>query len=248
MKRIPVALFPLLMYFFLIPNISAADAADSLTLCIKKSGVVFAIGSGFHAIRCQKNDKLVTLNLNGSGEAGATGATGLQGSQGIQGPSGEYGPTGSTGSIGYTGERGATGIVGPIGATGNVGPVGSTGSSGGGPTGATGVAGEAGPMGPSGSQGLTGINGVSGYERILGTMSPDDELQKTVTAECSSPDKKIIGGGFLTDNRSNSGKIAVAYNGPITDTRWQVIAGIDGATAGDESFSIQAVAICVTAL
>ena len=76
----------------------------------------------------------------------------------------------------------------------------------------------------------------------------DDELQKTVTADCSTQDKKIVGGGFLTDNRSNSGKIAVAFNGPISDTRWQVIAGIDGTTTSDESFSIQAVAICINAL
>lgn len=263
MKRI---LVPLITYLFFIPNISSVYAADSLTLCVKESGVVFAIGSGFHTADCKKNDKLVTLTYGGSGGVGATGATGFAGPQGATGSTGavgETGPTGIAGQAGATGSQGPQGVqglpgefgptgatgmageIGPVGATGNIGP---TGPSGAGFTGATGIAGEAGPIGPSGLQGLPGINGVSGHERILGTMSPDDELQKTVTADCSSPDKKIIGGGFITANRSNSGKIAVAFNGPIDDDTWQVIAGIDGTTTGDESFSIQAVAICVNAL
>jgi hypothetical protein len=230
MKRIFVALLPLLAYFFLTPNFSFLYATDSVTLCVKESGVVFAIGKLFRTTFCRKTDKLVTITIGGSGGAGTVG------------PQGATGATGAVGSIGATGYQGPTG---PVGATGNIGP---TGASGAGSTGATGLQGSQGIQGPSGTQGLAGINGVSGYERMVGTMSPDDELQKTVTADCSSPEKKIIGGGFLTANRSNSGKIAVAFNGPIDDDTWQVIAGVDGPTTGDESFSIQAVAICAIAL
>ena len=118
MKRILVIFIPLFTYFFLTPNISSAYANDSLTLCVKKSGVVFAVGSGFHAIRCQKNDKLVTLNLNGSGGVGATGDIGPQGA------------TGSTGAVGETGPTGATGDQGPTGGTGTIGPIGATGANG----------------------------------------------------------------------------------------------------------------------
>ena len=78
-------------------------------------------------------------------------------------------------------------------------------------------------------------------------MSLDDETLKTVNADCSNG-KKVIGGGFITDNRSDSGEIAVVTNGPIDDDTWEVIAGIDAATTSNESFSIQAVAICINAL
>jgi hypothetical protein len=267
MKRILTVLFA---YLFLLPNISAAYAVDSLTLCVKESGVVFAVGSGFHIADCKKNDKPITLTYGGNGGAGATGATGAVGPvgatgfagstgatgvQGIEGPVGATGIAGPTGMIGDTGPQGATGSIGAVGSTGEIGPTGSTGLVGEigsvGPTGLQGnqgVPGDFGPTGATGNAGATGANGISGWERNVGTLSADDELQKTVFAECSSPDKKIIGGGFLTDNRSNSGKIAVAFNGPIDDDTWQVIAGIDGSTSGDESFSIQAVAICVNTL
>ena len=106
MKRMLVFL---ITYLFFIPTISSVYAADSLTLCVKQSGVVFAIGSGFHTTECKKNDKLVTLIYGGSGGVGATGATGVAGS---------IGATGIAGSIGSTGATGIQGIVGPVGATG----------------------------------------------------------------------------------------------------------------------------------
>lgn len=144
----------------------------------------------------------------------------------------------SYGSTGATGITGATGPIGATGISGLDGPTGPTGSQG--PTGATGFQGTTGPQGP------TGVSGVSNYERVVGTMSPDDELLKTAVADCPSG-KKVIGGGFLTDNRSDSGEIAVASNGPIDDDTWQVIAGVDS-SSGEASFSIQAVAICANVL
>ena len=36
----------------------------------------------------------------------------------------------------------------------------------------------------------------------------------------------------------------MAYNGPLDDDTWQIIAGVDGTTSGDESFSIAAIAMC----
>ena len=241
MKRILVALIPLYTYFFLVPNISSVYAIDPLTLCIKESGVVFAVGSGFHTAECKNNDKLVMLNAGGSGGTGILGPQGATGATGTIGATGNIGPTGGTGLSGQTGQQGSTGATGMAGEAGSVG---ATGASGAGSTGATGMQGS---IGATGLQGTAGTNGVSGYERNVGTLSADDEYQKTVTATCTAG-KKVIGGGWLTSNVSNSNEIYVSYNGPPNETSWQVIAGVDGATAGDESFSIQAVAICVNAL
>ena len=181
-----------------------------------------------------------------TGLPGPIGATGADGEVGPQGPSGETGPSGATGPIGAQGESGATGVMGATGPAGGEGPIGSTGEigptgpSGSGETGATGVEG---PMGSTGPVGETGANGISGWEKIVGTLSSDDELQKTVTADCTLG-KKVIGGGFLTESRSDSGEIAIALNGPIDDDTWQVVAGVDATSGGDESFAIQAVVIC----
>jgi len=73
------------------------------------------------------------------------------------------------------------------------------------------------------------------------TIAPTGTL--SIIADCSSG-KIITGGGFETENVSNSKEIYISSNAPLDDDTWQVIAGVDATTNGDESFSIRAVAIC----
>jgi len=88
---------------------------------------------------------------------------------------------------------------------------------------------------------------VSGWERVFGTASADDESDRTVTASCSTG-KKVVGGGFLTSDRSNTGEIVIYNSYPSDQSTWSVSAKVDSTVSGDESFRLQAYAICVSAL
>jgi hypothetical protein len=263
MKRILFVLIPLCTFLLVTPNISIVRASDSLKICVKENGLMFGIGKFYKAAFCQKNDKLVTLNLDaagggGSGETGATGATGFAGATGATGivgeigPTGVVGPTGATGAVsemgaGQMGPTGATGVVGVNGTAGQMGPTGATGSgsSGGGVTGPTGATGLDGPTGSTGSAGAAGVNGISGWEKIIGAETEDSTSEKTATADCT-PGKKVIGGGFQTNNRSVSGEVAIVENAPLDDDTWEVIGFND--TTASSSYSLRAVVICATAL
>ena len=179
---------------------------QTLTVCIKDNGLVYAIGNGFHKADCKKNDKLFTFDWNTIGGVGATGASGATGQTGPTGPSG-FGETGSTGPAGATGangvqgdigekgetgptglsgagETGATGIAGIIGATGQTGPTGpsgfgETGPTGGiGPTGASGF-GETGSTGPVGATGEPGSIGQIGPTGLAGPVGATGNIGPT---------------------------------------------------------------------
>jgi len=146
------------------------------------------------------------------------------------------------GTVGAAGQVGATGAAGPIGPTGAVGPIGPIG-----PIGATGPIGPIGPIGPTGAVGpvgATGAAGLIGWERVVGASSPDNESDKSVTASCPEG-KQIVSGGYATLNVSDVAKIIITSSYPSSDTTW--IASGKLRTQDnmvDESFSLQAYAIC----
>ena len=77
---------------------------DTISVCVKKSGLVYVIGDGFRRSDCGKNDKLLTWNIQGpKGDKGDKGDPGIQGSQGAKGEKGDPGPTGSLGPQGPAG-------------------------------------------------------------------------------------------------------------------------------------------------
>ena len=210
----------------------------------------------------QINDIQLTPGPTGpSGPSGPTGATGLTGAKGDQGDQGIQGLIGATGLTGAKGDQGDQGIQGLIGATGLTGAkgdqgiqgiqglTGETGSTGPastvpGPTGPTGATGSSGPSGPTGP---TGADGVSGWQLIPGTPSADNEEAKTVTATCPAG-KNVVGGGFLTLAVTNPDEIVITANYPSSPTVWTVSGTLDQPGGGDDSFALQAFAICVTVL
>lgn len=83
-------------------------AGGEITVCVKKSGVVYVIGNDFKRAECKRNDTLLTWNIQGPkgdkgdpglpGADGANGAPGEQGLQGIQGDKGDKGDQGNPGT------------------------------------------------------------------------------------------------------------------------------------------------------
>jgi len=76
---------------------------DTISVCVRKSGLVYVIGEGFRRDDCKKNDKLLTWGIQGpkgdkgdKGEKGDPGEQGIQGEQGVQGPQGEQGLPGTS--------------------------------------------------------------------------------------------------------------------------------------------------------
>lgn len=193
-----------------------------------------------------------------TGATGPTGATGTTGDAGPTGPKGDIGPTGPaggpTGPTGDVGPTGPKGDVGPTGPTGDMGPTGATGATGPtGPAGATGATGPQGPKGATGSQGVKGDTGaqgpagVSGWQRIIGTVSPDNENDKAVTATCPAG-KKAIGGGFLTSNVSNPSRVVITSSYPSSDGTWTATGIVQNTRfTNDGSYSLAAYVICATA-
>ena len=68
----------------------------TITACVKSTGVVYIIGSGFHREDCGSRDQLLTWSIQGpQGPVGATGPVGPQGETGPVGPQGDPGQAGS---------------------------------------------------------------------------------------------------------------------------------------------------------
>jgi hypothetical protein len=84
----------------------------------------------------------------------------------------------------------------------------------------------------------------SGYERVTGVASTDDENAKSVTATCTGG-KKIIGGGYLTSNVSSPADIIITSSYPSSDTVWTATGSVITG-GGDQSYSLQAFALCAT--
>ncbi|MCK5027397.1 MAG: collagen-like protein [Candidatus Pacebacteria bacterium] len=101
--------------FFGLWTFSQAQGQE-ISLCVRKSGVAYVVGEGFQKQECHKNEKLLTLNIQGP-----------QGPQGVQGESGPMGPEGPQGSKGDSGD---VGLAGPQGLKGDQGEIGSVGPSG----------------------------------------------------------------------------------------------------------------------
>lgn len=166
--------FPTFSYFL----------SREITVCIKESGLVYAIGNGFHKANCKGNDQLLVLNINQlTGPTGATGSSGTSGATGASGPTGASGEPGPNGATGSTGEFGPTGGSGSVGATGETGPAGLQGESGApgstGPTGLPGLPGDIGPTGPSGIEGPSGATGIQGSTGPIGPVGSTGESGPT---------------------------------------------------------------------
>src|SRR3989344_6018083 len=86
LKTLAVIGVVLLAVSLLVWQARAAED-ESLTLCFRRNGLVFAVGDGFRRADCRHNERLVTLNLGG-------------GLPGPEGPVGDKGPTGDQGPIG----------------------------------------------------------------------------------------------------------------------------------------------------
>lgn len=74
---------------------------EQITICAKKSGLVYIIGDDFKRTECKKNDSLLSWDMSG-----------------VQGPKGDIGPQGIQGQKGDVGPQGIQGPQGPAGASG----------------------------------------------------------------------------------------------------------------------------------
>jgi len=90
---------------------SLRAAGDTITVCVKRSGLVYVIGDGFRRSDCRPNDSLLSW--------GSEGTPGPQGEQGPQGEPGPQGPAGADGAQGPQGEQGPQGPQGPAGTGGD---------------------------------------------------------------------------------------------------------------------------------
>lgn len=100
-------------------------AGDVITICVRRSGLVYVIGDGFRRSECRGTDQLVSWNSEGipgpQGPIGPIGATGAEGPQGTLGPQGVAGTNGAQGPQGPQGPQGAVGPQGPAGGGGTLG-------------------------------------------------------------------------------------------------------------------------------
>lgn len=242
-------------------------------ICIRENGSLYFLLENRHRSSCRKHERAFSLQeyftagktwpMWPVGPVWATGATWAIWPQGIPGEKGdqwvpwEHGATGSIGPIWPKGDPGPRWEIWPKGDVGETGPAW--------PSGLPWVQGiqwekgeqwnpwEKWEMWPRGEpwvpwipgiDGRDGRDGVSGYEVVYSEISADDELQKTVVAFCPIG-KWVIGGGFLTHNVSNSNEVVITRNYPANFTTWEVKWWVDGSTSADESFSLQAYAICI---
>jgi hypothetical protein len=91
---------------------------DTVTICVKRSGLVYVIGDGFRRSECRGTDQLISWNTEGvPGPQGPAGADGANGADGAQGPQGEQGPAGADGADGAQGPQGPQGPAGTGGGT-----------------------------------------------------------------------------------------------------------------------------------
>jgi hypothetical protein len=71
---------------------------EQISVCVKKSGLVYVIGDEFRRQDCKKNDSLLSWNITGTqGPKGDKGDKGDQGDVGPMGPQGERGEKGDSG-------------------------------------------------------------------------------------------------------------------------------------------------------
>jgi hypothetical protein len=105
---------------------STRAAGDEITVCVKRSGLVYVIGDGFRRSECRPADTLLSWGAAGAqGPAGADGAQGPQGPAGTGGANGEDGQPGAQGPAGADGQPGNQGEQGPQGLQGPQGPAGT---------------------------------------------------------------------------------------------------------------------------
>ena len=108
-----------------------------------------------------------------------------------------------------------------------------------GPTGPTG-AGETGPTGPTGPTG----GGLTAVEQVTGTASADIEGPRTVTVDCTTAGKVVIGGGFVTTLVSAPNAMSILISQAADINTWTVSGDSLAGTGADTSYALAAFAIC----
>ena len=79
----------------------ASAVGDQITICAKKSGLVYVIGEDFKRKDCKATDQLLSFNVSGpKGDKGDKGDAGEMGLQGLKGDKGEKGDSGTGGGSG----------------------------------------------------------------------------------------------------------------------------------------------------
>jgi len=214
---------------------SQANENTAISVCVKKSGLVFVVGDGFRREDCKKNESLLTWNI-----MGPKGQKGDKGDKGDQGPIGLTGSAGATGSQGPQGEPGLQGEQGPTGLQG--------------PQGETGPAGEIrGIIGLAYVEGLTTAWADSGtYSDIPGRVINYSKKESNSVLKISYEDQFQIstpdGGGYcsirtLVDNNVvNQEKVigrGVPNQGILTNDSLNLIWVVDGLSQGDHQIKIQ---------
>jgi len=104
MKRIHILVAAVLAVAGVLYGYSSLRAAgDTITVCVKRSGLVYVIGEGFRRSECGPRDQLLSWGTEGvpgpQGPQGEAGPQGPQGEPGEQGPQGPQGPAGSSGAL-----------------------------------------------------------------------------------------------------------------------------------------------------
>lgn len=225
---VPAVLFFIFSSFFIPRTVFAQEnfrfndrpfhlqLSSPLTLCIKNSGAVYALFSGFRRDNCNKNDLLYTL----------TSSNGSQGPKGDKGDPGEVGPQGPQGLPGVTGEPGIPGEAGPKGDRGEVGE--------------TGLQGPKGDKGDKGDPGDT-VNISLGHE-IVSTSLQNTNPEKTLTVTCPTG-KKVISGGHYADSLTGTNRsYHVVENYPSADDKWTVHVF---QSSGGSDWKLTVYAVCI---
>jgi len=96
-KKFLIVSLLVITYFFGMWTYSRATGSQ-ITVCVKKSGLIYVIGEDFKRTDCKKSDSLLSWN-----------------SEGVQGPKGDKGDQGDIGPIGPQGPKGDKGDVGDPG-------------------------------------------------------------------------------------------------------------------------------------
>src|SRR3989344_4512667 len=170
---------------------SQASEGGTISICVKKSGLVYVIGAGFRREDCKKNESLLTWNTQGiQGPKGDTGIAGPQGPQGEKGDKGDPGEQGSKGNQGIPGQQGDKGDTGVQG-----------------------------PAGPQGEMGLQGASGMSfhvydGNNQDLGVLINADVYGNLKTYTTYLPSLRVLV-GFEVDFRNRTVNLTAGMNGGI---------------------------------
>jgi hypothetical protein len=91
---------------------SSRAAGREITICVKRSGLVYVIGDGFRRSECRGTDQLISWSAESvpgpQGPAGAHGVDGTNGAPGADGAAGPQGPQGPQGAQGVPGTASIT--------------------------------------------------------------------------------------------------------------------------------------------